>query len=332
MKNSIKKYLKNYIKYVFIFFIGFALAFIELPFYINAPGGLINVSNRIKVVGENTSSGSFNLAYVTEYRATIPNLLIALINPNWDIESYKEALSSNENKEQAHIRSVKMLKESYDNAILVAFKKAEKFYQITNREFYVTYVDTYAKTDLEIGDKILKVMDLPIESKEDITHILSKKKVGDEVSIEVLKEGKIYHKKASIQLVEEKKVIGIVLTEEKEIETNPEITMEFNPSESGPSGGLMLSLTIYNKLIEKDLTKGKTIVGTGTIDENGKVGSIGGVAYKLKGAIKKGAEIFFVPSGENFEEAKKLKEEKNYSITLVPIDTFEQAVDFLENL
>lgn len=332
MKKGIKNFFKKNLFFFLFFFIGFSLTFIELPFYINAPGGLINVSDRIKVTEEFSSSGSFNLAYVTEYRATIPNLLIALFHPNWDIESYKEALAENENKEEAHLRSVKMLKESYDNATIVAFKKAGKFYQITNRELYVTYIDKEAKTDLEIGDKIQKIMDIPVDSKEDIAKILSEKKVGEEISIEVLKEDKIYHRKASLHLVNGKKVMGIVLTEDKEIETNPEVTMEFKPSESGPSGGLMLSLTIYNKITEEDLTKGKTIVGTGTIDENGNVGSISGISYKLKGAVKKGAEIFFVPNGENYEEAKKLKEEKKYAITLVPVDTFDQAISYLKSL
>ena len=33
-----------------------------------------------------------------------------------------------------------------------------------------------------------------------------------------------------------------------------------------------MSLTIYNELTEEDITKGRKIVGTGTIDIHGKVG------------------------------------------------------------
>ena len=58
------------------------------------------------------------------------------------------------------------------------------------------------------------------------------------------------------------------------------------------------ALLIYDYLTEEDITKGRTIVGTGTIDENGNVGSIGGVKYKLKGAVKNKAEIFLVPNGK----------------------------------
>ena len=52
----------------------------------------------------------------------------------------------------------------------------------------------------------------------------------------------------------------------------------------------MMSLAIYNALTNNDLTKGRLIVGTGTIDENGKVGEIDGVKYKLKSAVNKKAD------------------------------------------
>ena len=76
---------------------------------------------------------------------------------------------------------------------------------------------------------------------------------------------------------------------------------------------------------------GKTIVGTGTIDINGNVGEISGIKYKLIGAVNKGAEVFLVPVGENYKEAKKLKKERNYDIKLVPVATFDEALKYLES-
>ena len=35
-------------------------------------------------------------------------------------------------------------------------------------------------------------------------------------------------------------------------DTNPKIELKFKQSESGPSGGLMLTLAIYNNLTKKD--------------------------------------------------------------------------------
>lgn len=44
----------------------------------------------------------------------------------------------------------------------------------------------------------------------------------------------------------------------------------------GPSAGLMFALGIVDKLTPADLTGGKFVAGTGTIDDRGKVGPIGG--------------------------------------------------------
>ena len=88
----------------------------------------------------------------------------------------------------------------------------------------------------------------------------------------------------------------------------------------------MLTLAIYNNLVAKDITNGKKIVGTGTIDDNGNVGSIGGVKYKLNGAVRSKADIFLVPSGENYEEAVKEAKRKKYSIKIVSVSTFDEAL------
>ena len=70
----------------------------------------------------------------------------------------------------------------------------------------------------------------------------------------------------------------------------------------GPSAGLMFTLGIIDKLRPTDLTGGKIIAGTGTIDDEGDVGPIGGIPQKLVGAKEAGAQIFLVPK-DNCAEA-----------------------------
>jgi PDZ domain-containing protein len=70
----------------------------------------------------------------------------------------------------------------------------------------------------------------------------------------------------------------------------------------GPSAGLMFTLGIIDKLQPTDLTGGKIIAGTGTIDDDGDVGPIGGIPQKLVGAKNAGAQLFLVPK-DNCAEA-----------------------------
>ena len=90
----------------------------------------------------------------------------------------------------------------------------------------------------------------------------------------------------------------------------------------------MISLAIYNRLVDEDLTKGRKIAGTGTIDKNGNVGEIGGVKYKVMGANSGKADVFFVPEA-NYKEAMKFKQEKGYNLNIVMVKTLDDAIDYL---
>jgi len=65
----------------------------------------------------------------------------------------------------------------------------------------------------------------------------------------------------------------------------------------------MFALGIVHKLTPGSLTGGKFIAGTGTIDDAGKVGAIGGITQKMIGARHNGATVFLSPA-ENCAEAR----------------------------
>ncbi|HJV30720.1 MAG TPA: S16 family serine protease, partial [Bacillales bacterium] len=105
----------------------------------------------------------------------------------------------------------------------------------------------------------------------------------------------------------------------------------------GPSAGFMFSLEIYNQLTKEDLTKGYQIAGTGTIASDGKVGPIGGIEQKIIAADKAGAEIFFAPNEEgskhsNYRDALKTAKDIGTKMKIVPIDTFDDAIKYLNTL
>jgi len=97
----------------------------------------------------------------------------------------------------------------------------------------------------------------------------------------------------------------------------------------GPSAGLLFSLGIVDKLDGDgsggDLTGGRTIAGTGTIDAGGKVGAVGGVALKTQAARRDGATVFLVPK----EECSDAKSELPKGLRLVPVTTLKGAVNAL---
>ena len=149
--------------------------------------------------------------------------------------------------------------------------------------------------------------------------------------MKILRDEKEQDALIKVKNIDNKKVSGISILELYDYETSPEIELSFKNNESGSSGGLMLALSIYDKLISEDLTNGLKIVGTGTIDFDGNVGEIDGVEYKLMGAVKQKADLFIVPTGENYETCLKLKEERGYNIELIEAKTFDETIEILRN-
>ena len=293
-------------------------------------GGIINLEERIEVDDEYKEKGSFNLAYVREARATLPTYLFSFI-AGWDRESIKNIqIDENDNSKDMWKRQKLYLKEANDNAIINAYKLAGEEINIRSEIYQILYLDKNAETNLEIGDEIISINSQKIVSYDDIKNIAINKNIDDEIIIKVKRNEKEYECYAKIKEIDNEKKIGIYLIKLYDYEVKRDIDLSFSKREGGSSGGFMLSLAIYNRLIEKDITNGLKIVGTGTIDSEGNVGEIGGVKYKLKGAVKNKADIFFVPKN-NYQEALSEKQKNKYKIDIVKVDTLKDAINYLES-
>jgi PDZ domain-containing protein len=93
----------------------------------------------------------------------------------------------------------------------------------------------------------------------------------------------------------------------------------------GPSAGLMFALGIIDKIGTMDLTGGRFIAGTGTIDNDGKVGPIGGIQLKMIAARRKGATVFLAPAG-NCADVRKATPD---GLRVVKVTALQDAVQDL---
>lgn len=336
MINKIYVEMKNFIKenyLVLLFGIVFmATILYPLPYYIYTGGGTINVKDKIHIENKETN-GDFNLCYVEQINANIPTFLLSKLLSNWDSVSKEEvSLNDKEDIKDIYKRDKIYLEEANQNAIFVAYKKAGKSVNILDKHLYIIYLEEDSDTDLKIGDDILEIDGSKIDSLADISKILDSYEVGSKLNIKVKRNEKEMMKYAIVHEKDGRKLIGIALTSIYDYEVDPKITFTFSNSESGPSGGFMVTLAIYNQLIDSDISNGLKIAGTGTIDIEGNVGSIGGVKYKLKGAVDSKSDIFLIPAGENYEEAIKYQKKYHYDIKIIGISTFEEAIEKLESM
>lgn len=327
LKNDLKNNYKTYIAFILIL----STFFIKLDYNIYSPGGLINLNDRIETNNKYTEEGSFNLTYVTARSGIIPNILLSYIIPSWDLVPTSDVKVDDESMKEVNLRNRIYLEETSYNAIIAAYKEAGKPYTVNSTDLKVTYIIDKDNNNLEVGDTIKEINGVKIDSYETLKQEKDKYKEKDKLNIKVLRNNK--EKECYATLKKDKNnnlTIGIYLATLKNVSTLEEVKYVFKNNESGSSRGLMCALEIYNRITDYDITKGDIIAGTGSIDENGIVGDIDGVKYKLKGAVKNKAKVFIVPSG-NYDEALKLKEENNYDIELIKADNLHNVIENLKN-
>ena len=326
---NIKTFIKENYKTLLLYLILLIICTYRLPFYIYTGVGTIDLEKCFDLKGN--EKGSYNLAYVKQIYATIPTYLLSFVMDKWDVVKVSDLqIDNEEDVKDIDNREKLYLEEANNHAILNAYKLAGKTINMKESSYKVIYVNKDSDTNIIVGDKLLSVNGVKITNNLEYKKYLQTLEVGTRLEIKVERNNKEIDCYAILKEIEGEKIIGLYLVNIYDYELDPPINLKFKWNESGSSGGFMLSLAIYDRLVDDDLTKGRKIVGTGTIDANGNVGEIGGVKYKVLGASREKADIFFCPK-ENYEEAINTKNKYNLKLKIVKVETLEEAINYLKN-
>ena len=335
---SRKGYTRSFLFAVIIIVLS---AFYTLPYYVTKPGMAQELEPIVEVAGGDDAEGSFMLTTVRMGKANIYGYLVAKMSKYQELYPEDAIRDTNESDEEYSERQLHMMDGSKNSAIKIAYEKAGKSFSFDYLGVYVLGVikgmPAYGK--LKPGDQIIKVDNLKFKSSAEFIEYVGKKKADDTVLVTYMREDIEKTVKISLQAFKDqpKKVgMGISLDDYKKPVTDPSITINTEQI-GGPSAGLMFSLEIYNQLTEGDLTSGYQIAGTGTMSEDGTIGPIGGIQQKIVAADKTGAEIFFAPNekgikGSNYQEALIAAEDIDTDMKIVPVDRFDDALDYLHSL
>lgn len=329
---EVKEFVKEEYKFLIFLLLSVILFLFPVNYYIIVGGDISDIDERVIVSDSYNSKGSFNISYVSELKGRLGPYLLSYIIPGWERESANDyKYVDEETIQDIEFRNRLDLVSTNGNAIKWAYELANKEYKIINTKVYVISVSDEYESALKIGDRIVKFDDKEIDNVSSAREYLGSVEKS-EITITVIRNNKEVSIDTKVYSKEGKKLIGVYLQEVSEYETDPEVEIKFKSRESGPSAGLITTLSIYDKLTEEDLTKGLKIAGTGTIEVDGTIGEIGGVKYKLAGAVKNKADVFLVPNGDNYKECVKLKKENKYKIKIIEVSTIEEAIEKLEKL
>lgn len=152
------------------------------------------------------------------------------------------------------------------------------------------------------GDQLVTVNGKPVSSAEDVKAALGNTLPGQVVDLTV-RSGGGPSRDVKIKLggSPDRKQGFLGITPASHAAVNFHVDIKLSDI-GGPSAGLMFALAVVDKLTPLNLNGGMAVAGTGTIDDIGNVGPIGGIPFKLVAARDAGATVFLTPA-DNCSEA-----------------------------
>lgn len=323
----------------FLLFVG--SAFIPTGYDVLFAGEPILLDELVVYEGGYELDGEIGMTYVSSLENVIwPYLLLGLmLEEGVDIEpaiTYELDIDA----EDLHYQYETMMVQSKIKAEYKAREYMDETPELTLHGFYPAYFapNWKYKNKIKVTDILVGMDGVELESYEQLDQLVLAKKPDEETVLTVVRDGE--QKDIEVRTYPERDYhnntfLGMYVEEVFELVEDERIT--FNIEEvGGPSAGLMLTLTLIEKMAEESLLKGNKVAGTGTIEMDGFVGPIGGVKQKVIGADLAGYEYFLVPKdsdyGNNEEIARRTKEEEGLAIKLIPIGSLEEAVAELKKL
>ncbi|MFT3887007.1 MAG: PDZ domain-containing protein [Arachnia sp.] len=313
------------------------LVIIPVPYVAWRPGQTIDVlgatdkSPVIDVSGLPTYPTSGRLLMTTvlttsvDASLSLPEAIFVYLDPSADAMPREVIYPPGKSSDQVESEAVASMDTSRSNATVAALRAGGvKVTELPRVQSVVLSGPSAEK--LQPGDLITAVDGTAVTNRDEVVAQISKHAVGDAVVFSVLRDGK----ELAVSVItgasntdSRQPVVGINV--DVGFRFDPIVAFNIDAGVTGPSAGLVFALGIYDRITDGALIGEHTVAGTGTIDPNGRVGKIGGIREKIKGAERAGAEYFLVPEG-NCDDIGT----PDGHLTLVKVPTLKDAISALQ--
>jgi PDZ domain-containing protein len=312
--------------FVLLIVVAFAVGWVPLPFFALGPGPARQVVPLIHVDGARTyrSSGRLVMTTIRFTQVTALGAVVAWLNPEQAVVGEEAVYPPGLSPSQEEQRATSQMDQSKIDAAAVALSEVTGYPREHGPGALVELVGTDCPADGRLfpGDRIVRIDGERVDSRSEASRLIDGVPVGEPIEFHVEADGEMHDVRVTRGACPgvDDPVIGIVLVDPFPFE----ITIE-SGEVGGPSAGLMWAIGLYDLLTPGDLTRGRTIAGTGAIDLEGNVGAIGGIEDKVVAARDAHADVMLVPRAD-FEE---LRDVDTADLTLIPVSTFDEAVKAL---
>jgi PDZ domain-containing protein len=326
---------------------------IPVPYAEMSPGPTVNTLGEhdgepvLQISGRKTypTTGHLNMTTVrvtsADYRMNLVEAVYGWLAHDNKVVPHDTLYPDGKTEEESTQENAEEFSQSQESAKVAALK--ELGVPVKSWVIVSTVVkDSPAEGRLHAGDVIKSVDGTAVKEPSDVAELVTKHKPGEKVVFTIVpakeqaaaeKENKTATRTQNVTITTaasddtgaKRAIVGISAGTDHTFPFTIDIKLA---DVGGPSAGLMFALGIYDKLTPGSLTGGTFVAGTGTIDDNGKVGPIGGIEMKTVGARDKGARYFLTPADNCAAAAKDTPS----GLTLVKVDTIDDALQALKDI
>jgi PDZ domain-containing protein len=272
---------------------------VQVPYVALGPGPTVNTLGQadnhdvISVTGAPVSSSSGQLRLTTvsvTSNLTLFDAVRGWIQHDYAVVPRELIYPPSQTEQQVDQQNVQEFKESQSSAETAALIKLGYPVQVAVKE---VKAGSPADGVLKPGDVITAVDGTPVTAAAKLTDLIRAKPAGTPRTFAYTRDGAAGTATITPRAEGDTPRIGVTV----EPKQTPPFKLKIDLDKiGGPSAGLMFTLGIIDKIDPADLTGGQVIAGTGTIDNEGKVGPIGGIPQKLIAAKRDGAKVFLTPA------------------------------------
>lgn len=312
----------------------FAGLLVQVPYYLISPGEARGVAELIKVKGDGAKiyPPKGKILFTTVSLAGQVNVFEAL--EGWldkEVQVVPEkTITGGAPRQEVRQLNIQAMVDSKLTATKVALERLGYRVSVTGDGALVTAVNPGDPADgqLQVGDVIKTVDGEAVTLHDQVVTKVRQHKAGDMIAIGYKRGGA--DKTVSLKSIagpDGAARIGVQLqTNDLKYDFPVDVSIETGLV-GGPSAGLAFTLALIDDLTEGELTGGRNVAVTGTIDADGTVGPVGGVAQKTVTARRAGAIAFLVPPDEE-------KEAKTFAgkMEIIPVKTLADALTALHRL
>ena len=280
-----------------------AAAFIRVPYVIISPGDATALDTHVVTIsGPSTYPHAQRLLFLTvQVTNQDPNLyryLFATLDSTVSVQKKQDVIGCASYAANARLDDL-LMRDSQDTAKEVALTRLG--YPVTHLGDQVVIADVEcggpSDHHLQLGDLVTAVDGHPVSRADDVRPLVLAHRPGDVVHLTVRRGSENLTIAVRAGHSGRSAFLGIV-TQTLGSWRFPFAIKIDTQRVSGPSAGLAFTLAIIDDLTPGDLTAGRRIAVTGTIEPDGTIGPVGGVAQKAITAERNGAAALIVPVDE----------------------------------